>query len=78
MHLRSNYPLQTQSRNFALNPEEGLKIHAFKHAHTEQAQADRELEKLSRYMVHIALMGDFRTVNHKVSPTCRNSDRSLT
>ncbi|KAI6028562.1 HAD-like domain-containing protein [Pisolithus orientalis] len=53
------------SRNFALNPDEGLKIHAFKHAHMEQAQADRELEKLARYMVHIASIDDFRTVNHK-------------
>lgn len=53
------------SRNFALNPQEGLKIHAFKHAHTEQARADRELEKLARYMVHIASLDDFRTLNHK-------------
>lgn len=62
---RNTIHVDDLSRNFALNPEEGLKIHAFKHAHTEQAQADRELEKLSRYMVHIALMGDFQTVNHK-------------
>lgn len=53
------------SRNFALNPDEGLKIHAFKHAHAEQAQADRELEKLARYMVYIASLDDFRTVKHK-------------
>lgn len=53
------------SRNFALNPDEGLKIHAFKHSHMEQAQADRELEKLARYMVHIASLDDFRTVKHK-------------
>ncbi|KAG1761675.1 HAD subfamily IIID h [Suillus occidentalis] len=54
------------SRNFALNPNEGLKIHAFKNAHTEQAQADRELQKLARYMVHIATIEDFRTLRHKV------------
>ncbi|KAG2146868.1 HAD subfamily IIID h [Suillus bovinus] len=53
------------SRNFALNPNEGLKIHAFKNAHTEQAQADRELHKLARYLVHIAAVEDFRTLRHK-------------
>ncbi|KAG0697026.1 HAD subfamily IIID h [Suillus ampliporus] len=53
------------SRNFALNPNEGLKIHAFKNAHTEQAQADRELAKIARYMVHIAGVEDFRTLRHK-------------
>ncbi|KAG1891446.1 HAD subfamily IIID h [Suillus subluteus] len=53
------------SRNFALNPNEGLKIHAFKNAHTEQAQADRELHKLARYMVHIVAIEDFRTLRHK-------------
>jgi len=52
------------SRNFALNPTEGLKIHAFKNAHTAEAMADRELEKLSRYMVHIAAVDDFRTLKH--------------
>jgi hypothetical protein len=29
--------------------------------------ADRELEKLGRYMVHIAIVDDFRTLKHKVS-----------
>ncbi|KIJ69166.1 hypothetical protein HYDPIDRAFT_179046 [Hydnomerulius pinastri MD-312] len=53
------------SRNFALNPNEGLKIHAFKNAHTEHAQADRELDKVARYMIHIAPVSDFRTLKHK-------------
>ncbi|KAF9527031.1 HAD subfamily IIID h [Crepidotus variabilis] len=53
------------SRNFALNPGEGLKISAFKHAHTTEAMADRELEKLARYMVHIASIPDFTTLTHK-------------
>jgi ubiquitin-like domain-containing CTD phosphatase 1 len=55
-----------QSRNFALNPKEGLKIHAFKNAHSAEAMADRELDKLARYMVHIATVDDFRTLEHKV------------
>lgn len=28
---------------------------------------DRELEKVGRYMVHIAPMDDFRTLQHSVS-----------
>ncbi|KAL6301591.1 HAD IIID h [Sparassis latifolia] len=54
------------SRNFALNPRQGLKILAFKDAHTLQATLDRELDKLARYMVHIARThDDFRNVDHK-------------
>jgi ubiquitin-like domain-containing CTD phosphatase 1 len=55
-----------ESRNFALNPKEGLKIQAFKNAHTPGAMADRELDKLSRYMLYIANVADFRTLSHKV------------
>ncbi|KAF4615210.1 hypothetical protein D9613_003191 [Agrocybe pediades] len=53
------------SRNFALNPNEGLKISAFKHAHTPEAMADKELHKLARYMRHIANVKDFTTLSHK-------------
>ena len=61
------YPYLRQSRNFALNPKEGVKIRAFKNAHTSQAAADRELDKLTRYMLHIAPVDDLRTLKHKVS-----------
>jgi hypothetical protein len=54
-----------KSRNFALNPGEGLKIHPFKNAHTQEAMADRELDKLGQYMLHIANIEDFRTLKHK-------------
>jgi hypothetical protein len=53
-------------RNFALNPKEGLKIAAFKDAFTPRAAEDRELDKLARYMVHIAQLQDLRSVDHKV------------
>ncbi|KAH8099554.1 HAD-like domain-containing protein [Cristinia sonorae] len=54
------------SRNFALNPNQGLKIHAFKEAHTPQSIADRELDKVARYMVHLAVnYDDFTNLNHK-------------
>ncbi|ETW86175.1 hypothetical protein HETIRDRAFT_43143 [Heterobasidion irregulare TC 32-1] len=52
-------------RNFALNPKQGLKISAFKEAHTPQAMADRELDKLARYMVHIADVDNFQALDHK-------------
>ncbi|KAG8937308.1 hypothetical protein FRC02_000078 [Tulasnella sp. 418] len=53
-------------RNFALNPREGLKISAFKNCHTESSMQDRELEKLSRYLVHLgANVDDFKSVDHK-------------
>ncbi|KAH9928171.1 uncharacterized protein B0H18DRAFT_1084613 [Fomitopsis serialis] len=58
--------LTLQGRNFALNPSQGLKIAPFKDAHLPQARADRELDRLKRYMVHIATAHqDFREVDHK-------------
>ena len=48
-----------------MNPKEGLKIQAFKNAHSAEALADKELDKLGRYLVHIADI-DFRTLHHKV------------
>jgi hypothetical protein len=57
---------QHQSRNFALNPGQGLKIRPFKNAHTSEALADRELDKLSRYLVHIAGVDDFQRLKHRV------------
>jgi ubiquitin-like domain-containing CTD phosphatase 1 len=47
----------TKGRNFALNPNEGLKISPFRYAHTLRASQDRELESLSIYLVHIATTG---------------------
>lgn len=58
--------VHTQGRNFALNPSEGLKISAFKDAFSASAAEDRELDKLARYMVHIASAEDLTKVDHKV------------
>ena len=55
-----------QSRNFVLNPGEGIKISAFKLDGTLEAQSDRELEKLGRYLVWLASHTDFKEVDHKV------------
>jgi ubiquitin-like domain-containing CTD phosphatase 1 len=56
------------SRNFALNPSAGLKILPFKDCHTARAQQDRELERLMRYLLHLAEVGDFSRFDHRVSP----------
>lgn len=55
-----------QGRNFALNPRQGLKISAFKDAHTPRAMADRELDDLAKYLLHIATTDNMETLNHKV------------
>ncbi|KAI0273463.1 HAD IIID h [Gloeopeniophorella convolvens] len=52
-------------RNFALNPKQGLKISAFKDAHTPRAMGDRELDDLAKYLLHIATVDDMETLNHK-------------
>ncbi|KAF6764021.1 HAD-like domain-containing protein [Ephemerocybe angulata] len=52
-------------RNFALNPKEGIKVTAFKGAHTPEARADTELVKLTQYLLHVANVPDFRTITHK-------------
>ncbi|KIY43901.1 hypothetical protein FISHEDRAFT_62128 [Fistulina hepatica ATCC 64428] len=53
------------SRNFALNPQQGLKIKAFKNAATPEAMADRELAKLAIYLRHIAQVPDFKALSHE-------------
>ncbi|GJE87132.1 HAD subfamily IIID h [Phanerochaete sordida] len=63
---RNTIHVDDLGRNFALNPNQGLKIHAFKEAHRPESQADRELWKVSRYLVHIAHQyDDFSALNHK-------------
>jgi hypothetical protein len=52
-----------------LNPKEGLKIQPFKNAHSAEAIADRELERLGKYLLHIANV-DFQTLSHRVNSTC--------
>ncbi|KAI0345293.1 HAD-superfamily subfamily IIID h [Trametopsis cervina] len=63
---RNTIHVDDLGRNFALNPNQGLKIRAFKECHTPEAHADRELDKVAQYMVHIATTyQDFSTLNHK-------------
>ena len=50
-------------RNFALNPQSGLKISAYKNSDVTRA-TDRELPLLARYLADIALLEDFSKLNH--------------
>jgi len=50
------------SRNFALNPGEGLKISAFR---VTQNSPDRELTSLAQYLRFLADVSDFTSVQHK-------------
>ncbi|WVR06359.1 HAD hydrolase, family IIID [Kwoniella sp. DSM 27419] len=53
------------SRNFALNPGEGLKIRAFNKAGQHEGYADRELPRLGLYLVRIATtVEDFTILDH--------------
>ncbi|XP_018341876.1 PREDICTED: ubiquitin-like domain-containing CTD phosphatase 1 [Trachymyrmex septentrionalis] len=51
-------------RNFIMNPQSGLRIKPFKHAHTSRVK-DFELLKLSRYLELIADVEDFQILNHR-------------
>ncbi|KAJ3132346.1 hypothetical protein HDU90_007407 [Geranomyces variabilis] len=52
------------SRNFAMNPQQGLKIPAFKNG-PESRKTDKVLFPLTRYLLQLALVDDFRKVNHE-------------
>nr|CAG4645689.1 EOG090X0A5K [Lynceus sp. MCZ IZ 141354] len=52
-------------RNFLLNPNSGLKIRPFKHAHLNRSN-DRVLLKLSQYLKAIAKLSDFNVLNHSL------------
>ncbi|CAH1404967.1 unnamed protein product [Nezara viridula] len=51
-------------RNFLMNPQNGLKIKAFKQAHINRS-TDRELPRLARYLEAIASLEDLSQLNHK-------------
>lgn len=52
------------SRNFLLNPLNGLKIRPFKRAHFNRA-TDRELYNLTEYLMFIAQYDDFSRLDHR-------------
>jgi len=51
-------------RNFLMNPQQGLKIRAFRQAHQNRA-TDRELLHLGRYLKDIADLDDLSELNHR-------------
>lgn len=52
------------SRNFLLNPFNGLKIRPFKRAHINRT-TDRELFFLTQYLMMIASHDDFSRLDHR-------------
>ena len=50
-------------RNFAMNPQSGLRIKAYKHSAVSRA-TDRELLYLKEYLALIAAVSDFTTLDH--------------
>lgn len=52
------------SRNFLLNPLNGLKIRPFKRAHFNRT-TDRELFHLTQYLMFIASHDDFSQLDHR-------------
>lgn len=50
-------------RNFLMNPQNGLKIRAFRQAHQNRA-TDRELLRLASYLEDIAQVSDISALNH--------------
>jgi len=51
-------------RNFAMNPQQGLRIKAFRHCHTT-GKDDDELRKLTNYLELLAPMTSLRLLNHE-------------
>ncbi|GAA6036906.1 hypothetical protein JCM8097_006347 [Rhodosporidiobolus ruineniae] len=53
------------SRNFAMNPKNGLKVHAYKDALTrDNISTDRELLHVARYLLQLTKIDDFTTLDH--------------
>jgi len=50
-------------RNFLMNPQQGLKIRAFREAHKNRG-TDRELVGLAKYLTLIAKLDDFSNLRH--------------
>ena len=51
------------SRNFALNPKQGLTIKPYKNAYKNKNN-DKELLYLTKYLINIAKLNDFKGINH--------------
>ncbi|VDB82711.1 unnamed protein product [Peniophora sp. CBMAI 1063] len=65
-NARNTLHVDDLSRNFVLNMGNGIKIPAFKDVSTSAAaRSDRELERLARYLLHVASAEDVSVLNHK-------------
>ena len=59
------------ARNFAMNPSNGLRVHAY-NSSKRAAGGDRELLFVTRYLLQLALVPDFTKLDHKNSPVARS------
>lgn len=55
------------SRNFALNPQNGIKVSAFRKSKGSSKSKDNELELLSKYLIKIAAFDDLSALQHSVT-----------
>ena len=51
-------------KNFLMNPQNGLRIKAFREAHKNR-DTDKELYYLAKYLKRIAELDDFSSLNHR-------------
>ena len=51
-------------KNFLMNPQNGLRIRAFREAHKNRDK-DKELYYLAKYLKRISELNDFSELNHK-------------
>ncbi|CAG2103585.1 unnamed protein product [Medioppia subpectinata] len=51
-------------KNFLMNPQNGLRIRAFREAHKNR-DSDRELYYLAKYLKRISILEDFSSLNHR-------------
>eukprot|EP00392_Amoebophrya_sp_AT5.2_P002318 g2323.t1 len=64
------------SRNFLLNPQQGLKIRPFRNA-LVNGQADEELRKLERYLLLIKDCASFAGLNHRKWEKYLSGEKSI-
>lgn len=57
------------ARNFAMNPANGLRVHAYKNSKKAKG-GDRELLYVARYLLQLVGVEDFTTVDHSKFRSC--------
>lgn len=58
------------SRNFVMNPDNGIKVKAF-HDAMGEGESDRELVYITKYLLQLALVDDVTKFEHKKFKRCK-------